>query len=83
MGAILACSLYPESNARTLTSRYAITSKHLGKGAFAVVREGVELDTEMPVAVKIIQKKGSNELHLHISSISIHVLLHGRIEEQC
>ena len=58
MGGILACSLYPEMNGRTLTSRYAITSKHLGKGAFAVVREGIELDTEMPVAVKIIQKKG-------------------------
>lgn len=67
MGGILACSLYPEMGMRTLTSRYAITSKHLGKGAFAVVREGIELDTEMPVAIKIIQKKGN------FSCISIEV----------
>jgi hypothetical protein len=58
MGNILNCSLLASDDTATFRSKYELTTIELGKGASCVVREGYELSTKTPVAVKIINKKG-------------------------
>jgi len=58
---------------KNLFDKYEVKQK-IGKGKFSLVRAGINKETEMPVAIKMLSKKNMDKSDMELAKIEIDIL---------